>query len=291
MEEKNFIRIIQYIEEHLKDDSQGVLDNKTLASIAGYSEYHFLRLFHKFVNLTPADYIRKRRISEIVRRIGTSNRAMSDIAFEYGFNSKENFTRAFKKEHRILPSEFRTTNCSLKLFDEFSFDPHDHLPEVSLIYLNGFTLTVYPFEDAFPPNCWNRYNAENRSATLSGGATAEDFGAMIWNSEKGGLDYFIGIRSEDAVGDTKDTVNINIEAGLYAVFKTLPASQHSFVNIIRYTWNWIEWEWLPKSGYVRKGGYELESYVESSKKYSECIYIPIISKNKETDGNKNGRNY
>ena len=107
-------RVLDYIEEHLQDDRQGVLDNATLAQIAGYSEYHFLRLFRQTVHLTPADYIRKRRISEIVRRIGENNRPMSDIAFAYGFNSKENFTRAFKPMRvvrwpiramqRILPS-------------------------------------------------------------------------------------------------------------------------------------------------------------------------------------------
>ena len=36
--------VLNYIEEHLKDDNQGVLDNATLASVAGYSEYHFLRI-------------------------------------------------------------------------------------------------------------------------------------------------------------------------------------------------------------------------------------------------------
>ena len=107
MDRTHMQKVLDYIEAHLKDDRQGVLDNVTLAGLAGYSEYHFLRVFHRLVGLTPADYIRKRRISEIVRRIGEGNRPMSDIAFEYGFNSKENFTRAFKKEHGILPTEFR----------------------------------------------------------------------------------------------------------------------------------------------------------------------------------------
>ena len=82
---------LDYIESHLKDE----IDNKTLAQITGYSEYHFIRLFRKFVSLTPANYIRKRRISEIVRRIGEISQPMSDVAFEYGFNSnlqKYNFS-------------------------------------------------------------------------------------------------------------------------------------------------------------------------------------------------------
>lgn len=55
MEQIHIKRTIDYIEANLKDE----LDNTTLAKIAGYSEYHFLRLFRKCVRLTPADYIRK----------------------------------------------------------------------------------------------------------------------------------------------------------------------------------------------------------------------------------------
>ncbi|MBD5104512.1 MAG: helix-turn-helix transcriptional regulator, partial [Ruminococcaceae bacterium] len=125
MERMYIQQALNYIEEHLKEE----MDNTMLAQIAGYSEYHFLRIFRKNIGLTPADYIRKRRISEIVCRIG-EERPISDIAFEYGFNSKENFTRAFKKEHNILPTEFKTVNCSLRLFQPFTFDSAELLPTV-----------------------------------------------------------------------------------------------------------------------------------------------------------------
>jgi len=47
---------LDYIEEHLKEDTKGILDDSTLANIAGYSEYHFLRIFKAAIGLTPADY-------------------------------------------------------------------------------------------------------------------------------------------------------------------------------------------------------------------------------------------
>ena len=269
------MQVIEYIEAHLKDDREGVLDNAALARVAGYSEYHFLRLFRATVSLTPADYIRKRRLTEIIRRIGNSARPMSDIAFEYGFNSKENFTRAFKSEHRILPTEFKEANCSLRLYEPF--DPHPAFPPpaVSLIYLVSFTLVGYPSDTDFPPHFWNRYNAEGLSAKLSGGKIVEDFGAMMNNSEKGRLDYYICIKKEQALGDLTGTTELTVAEGLYALFDTTPTGQHEFVDTIRRTWDWIGAVWLPQNGYRRTGGYELESYVESSKKYSERIYIPL----------------
>ena len=75
-------RVIDYIEDNLQCN----LSNTELAGIAGYSEYHFLRIFKDIVHLTPADYIRKRRITEIVRCMEKMERPISDIAFEYGFN-------------------------------------------------------------------------------------------------------------------------------------------------------------------------------------------------------------
>ena len=92
--EQHIQNVIEYIEENLTVD----LDNTALARIAGYSEYHFLRIFKEAVKLTPSDYIRKRRLTEIVHGMMDTNRSVSDIAFAYGFNSKENFTRAFKTD-------------------------------------------------------------------------------------------------------------------------------------------------------------------------------------------------
>ena len=270
--------VLNYIEEHLKDDHQGVLDNATLARIAGYSEFHFLRLFRTVVHLTPADYIRKRRLSEIVHCIGNSNRPLSDIAFEYGFNSKENFTRAFKKEHGILPTEFRSAGCSLRLYEPFSFEQIDPVPNVSLIYINRFSLFAYPSDQKEPPLFWNRYNSQKRSLVLSGGRVTEDFGAMRWNADTKNLEYYIGVRSTDAKGDVSGTVALNISDGLYAMFETTPVTQHDFVATIRKTWDWIYRVWLPQNGYMRGEGFELECYVETSKKYSERIYVPIKKK-------------
>lgn len=284
MEHKQLREVISYIEEHLKDDRRGILDNETLARVAGYSEYYFIRLFSSYVKCTPADYIRKRRISEIVRLIASDSRPISDIAFEYGFNSKENFTRAFKSEHNILPTEFKRANCSLRLYEKYDFGNKEYHPEVYLRYIQAFSLVMYPFGNEYPPKAWNRYNADRCSGKLSGGKDVEDYGAMIWNSEKGKLDYYIGIAESEALGDISGTVKISFTDGLYAVFETVPSTQYDFVEIIRNTWKYIYSTWLPANGFKRGEGYEFESYLESGKKYSERIYIPI----KTTKGEENG---
>lgn len=264
---------IAHIETNLKSDTT-LAD---LARVAGYSEYHFLCVFKEVTRLTPADYIRKRRLSEIAREIATSSRPISEIAFEYGFNSKENFTRAFKAEHHVLPTEYKSAGNSLKLYDhiELQVTPFSIKPEI--ITLSDFMLTVYKSDEEYTPNFWNKYNCKKLSKRLSGGKVCTDYGVCRWNKEANLLDYFIGIRAEDAVGDTSGTMQLQVSGGLYALFSTPPSSHFNFVNTIHRTWHYIFNVWMPGSEYrcAADHGYQFETYVEASRTFSEDIYIPI----------------
>lgn len=270
-------RVIRYIEDHLSDDTS--LSNAALASVAGYSKFHFQRIFYHTVRLTPADYIRKRRITEIVKHMDDEGIFISNLAYRYGFNSQENFIRAFKREHKILPTECRTVQCSLRLWEPFDFQNSIPMPMVSILYMKAFSLVTYAFDDGYAPNCWNIYNAESRSQRLSGGKTVTDYGAMRWNYDKNKLDYYIGIDSRYAHGDMNGTVTLNVDSGWYAVFQTAPANQYTFVDTVRKTWDWIGKRWLPENDYRRRNDWELECYTESGKTYSETIYIPIAKEN------------
>ncbi len=266
-------KAIDYIEENLCTED---LSTESVAAASGYSKYHFLRVFREMCGLTPADYIRKRRISEIVRHMRTDSRPISEIAFEFGFNSKENFIRAFKSEHGILPTQFRTTDNSLQLYDRLSLDSLPLQPTVTVQECAPFSIVAYPSCTDAPPRFWNRYNVEKRSAILSGGKIVEDFGVCKWNNQTQQLDYYIGIRAEDAVGDILGTVTLSIHGGTYAIFDTPPATALDFVRTIHRTWDYIAGIWLPENGYARTGDYELECYREESRLFSERIFIPIV---------------
>lgn len=59
-------KALDFIEDNLTHD----IDLDAVAQAAGYSPYHFARVFRETVGLSPADYIRRRRITEIVRGAG-----------------------------------------------------------------------------------------------------------------------------------------------------------------------------------------------------------------------------
>jgi len=261
-------KAIDYIEENLKSE----IKIEALAQVAGYSTYHFLRVFKETLHLTPADYIRKRRLTEIAKELMRGDKYISDIAFEYGFNSKENFVRAFKNEHHITPTEFKKSGNSLKLYEKMQLDSEPFIIIPEIVQLEDIHLTVYPSDEEYPPHFWNKYNCRKLSKKLSGGKVCEDFGISVWT---GKLSYYIGIRTEEAKGDTSGTIEMLIPGGKYAVFTTPEANHFNFISEIHKTWNYINTRWVHESGYKRRDGPQFETYVEESKTFREKIFIPI----------------
>lgn len=89
-------RIIQksiaYMEQHLEEQ----LTLADIASYAGFSPYHFHRLFRREVGMNIADYLRKRRLCYAAQLLLHTEAAIIDISLHCHFESQESFTRAFK---------------------------------------------------------------------------------------------------------------------------------------------------------------------------------------------------
>ncbi len=101
-------RILKYIETHICES----LTNKQLAKIAGYSEYHFIRLFKEYTNMTCMHYIWKRRLIKASGDIANGFRII-DVAFQYGWHSHSAFTQSFKREFGFSPSLLRTMRMEI----------------------------------------------------------------------------------------------------------------------------------------------------------------------------------
>lgn len=271
---KDIEKAINYIEENL----QNAISLSDCAKNCGYSQYHFLRLFKYSTGFTPADYIRKRRLSEIAKRIPDGKEHISDLAFQYGFNSKENFIRAFKSEHHILPTEYKSAANSLKLYEKIVFKSAEFSVAPRILRLEDFEVIGYKSDEEVVSNFWNKYNVNGSSRTLSGGKSVRDYGVCIWNETCQKQDYYIGIKSHDAKGNLQNTQKLVIHGGLYASFPTPPSTHGNFVSTIHKTWEYIFGKWIPESDYEFAGGYQFECYVEQSRVYSEDIYVPILPK-------------
>lgn len=107
--------VIDYIEAHLTDD----LSLETISEHAGVSDYHFRKIFFYISGITLSEYIKNRRLSESNMDLLQGGR-VTDIAFKYGYESMDGFTRAFKKWSGFLPSDVMKKGVC-KSFPKFTF--------------------------------------------------------------------------------------------------------------------------------------------------------------------------
>lgn len=108
MEEIILTRSIRYIEANLKEK----LTVSLISGYVGYSEYHFSRLFHQSMGCSVMEYVRKRRIYRASENI-IDGKKIVDAAYEYGWQSHNSFTRAFKAEYGFPPSFLRAMYITL----------------------------------------------------------------------------------------------------------------------------------------------------------------------------------
>ena len=84
-----------------------ILKLEHLASMAGFSQYHFSRLFTEYTGHSFCDYVNLRRIKSTESLLSNDNLSITEIAMLSGFSSIATFNRLFKKFKGCSPSEFR----------------------------------------------------------------------------------------------------------------------------------------------------------------------------------------
>ncbi len=93
------IEVIRYITGNLKGD----LSVKALASVAGYSEKYFYRLFFHNIGISPHQYISKLRFNHAVKLL-MEGKSLECVAAQIGYDNKNNFSRDFKKLYKLSPT-------------------------------------------------------------------------------------------------------------------------------------------------------------------------------------------
>lgn len=100
---KEIKKAMNYIENNLKKE----IRTEDIADSAGFSKYHFQRVFKRETGLNLYEYIQKRRLAEASSLLLNSNIRILDIAAYLCFESQEAFTRAFKKVYGLPPGQYR----------------------------------------------------------------------------------------------------------------------------------------------------------------------------------------
>ena len=75
----------------------------TLANNCNLSKYHFLRVFKKYLGLTPHSFIINERLNRANNLI-QKGLTISEASIQVGFNDQSHFTRNFKKYFGYTPT-------------------------------------------------------------------------------------------------------------------------------------------------------------------------------------------
>ncbi len=99
--------VMRYIRAHIGDP----LDRETLADVAGFSVPHFHRVFTAHVGESAISYVRRIRLERAARKLRMGAVDITEVALAAGYDSHAAFSKAFKQQFGLRPSEFRQLNC------------------------------------------------------------------------------------------------------------------------------------------------------------------------------------
>lgn len=91
----------------LDDQSHEPIDLARAAAMGGCSPYHFLRVFTRVLGVTPHQYLVRSRLRHAARLLAETDRAVTHVALDVGFNDLSNFVRTFHRAAGMSPRAFR----------------------------------------------------------------------------------------------------------------------------------------------------------------------------------------
>src|SRR5262245_8168875 len=109
--QERILRVLVHIQCHLDH----ALDLEKLAAIAHFSPYHFHRVFRGMVGEPVKEHVRRLRLERAAGQLKATDRAVTQIAFDAGYETHEAFTRAFRATFEESPIEFRRSHRAIRL--------------------------------------------------------------------------------------------------------------------------------------------------------------------------------
>ncbi len=270
-----YLAAVQRALDHIEANLREPLRLEVIARKAGFSLWHFQRIFAALTGEPIGSYVRRRRLTASTLELRTSSRRILDIALDYQFESHEAFTRAFKTVFHFTPGEFRRNHRiqwvntrpslageNLKHLSRITMEPQIvHVSALTLLGLETrFICAMSPDANnlkLIPPlfKCFG-----SRWAELPPRLDRFTYGACdcIPPEQRTHEDEMVYLVSASVAPDAQPPAGMtvwHIPARTYAHF-----THRGPIGRLNETIKYIFGAWLPRSDYQHVEGPELERY-------------------------------
>lgn len=103
---------IDYMENHLLEE----IRIAEIAEAVSMSPFYLQKGFHFMTGYTMVEYIRNRRLYQAALDVIAGKEKIIDLAFRYGYDTPESFTKAFTRFHGISPTQMKKGNRTIQVF-------------------------------------------------------------------------------------------------------------------------------------------------------------------------------
>lgn len=258
-------KVQDYIESHINDS----LSIEDLANVAGFSKFHFHRIFKGMMDEPLSRYVNRLKLERATHLLTyRTDMTITDIAYYFGFTDSAVFSRTFKSYYGVSPSHYRnhnSKNCKdvsetsqynecKKVRGEVEIVTADKVNVAYIRHVGTYKDLAIDFpkmiEKLFHYASEQNYHVFEDTKVLT----------IYHDHHEFTEDYHlrtslcITIPDESAV-ETSDIGIMVIPSGKYAV-----GHFEIFQDEYKGVWNFLYGDWLPNSGYKPKDSYPFEVY-------------------------------
>lgn len=279
-------KAIEYMEEQLLEP----ITIGDIAKQAHMSPYHFQRTFTILTDVSVGEYIRRRRLTRAAEELLNTDAKIIDLALKYGYDTPESFTKAFRKQHGMSPSDVRKGNGSLQAYNRLVIQVHlkgaepmqYQVVEREAFQVVGLKQTFQCDGEHGPSQdinqLWAKYGQDGtigRIAQWNNGPIQGMLGLTVdFSQERNELEYWVATEHTGPVPDGLS--GFEVPASKWIVFAvTGPVAQ-----AMPETWRKIYSEWFPSHAYEHSGAPSIEVYKSAdptSPTAQSEIWVPVKS--------------
>jgi AraC family transcriptional regulator len=101
--QRQLLQVFDYIDAHLDRD----IKLADLAGAIGMSQFHFCHMFKQSIGTSPYQYLLQQRIERAKQLLKQTDRSVTEIALDCGFNSHSHLSKQFRQLTGLTPKAYR----------------------------------------------------------------------------------------------------------------------------------------------------------------------------------------